>query len=748
MTGIDPETLLERFRTRVEHPATLKELFDLFSVPKAQRAGFRRALRRLVAQGAVVETRGRHYGLPERMQLARGRLNVHPHGYAFVELTDAPSGTGDVYVAPQHLGEAMHGDAVIVRIDRQRPDGRADGRVIRVLERRTGVLVGRFEEDRSGLRYVVPFDRRLLSDIQLTREGTAAAKPGEMVVVELTRWPTPSRGPAGRVVEVLGAPDDPGVDLRLIVHKHALADEHPEPALREAKRLGGSVRERDLAGRRDFRQLDIVTIDGEHARDFDDAISLERLENGHYWLGVHIADVSHYVETDTALDREARARATSVYFPERALHMFPSDLATGLCSLNPGVDRLVQSVLMEVDGSGRVRRAEFADGVICSRARMTYTAVNALLADAASAEAEAHRELMPLFERMAALYEILRRRRTARGSIDFDLPESEVVLDADGLVEQILVAERNIAHRLIEEFMLLANETVAEYLDQHGVGTLFRVHERPDPAKVAEFEAFIAPLGHGLGREADEVQPRDFQRLVDRIRDRPEERPIALLMLRTMQKARYDPANLGHYGLATPHYLHFTSPIRRYPDLVVHRTLRRLRHEGAGSATLAELADELPELARHCSDMERRADEAERELLQWKKVRFMAGKIGDEYDGFIVGVAAFGLFVELIDHFVEGLVHISTMADDYYRFLDRTHSLRGEATGRIYRLGDRVSVQVLRADMERRQIDFGLVDVLERLRESAPARRRPKARRALGRGRPGRRERQVRRGRR
>jgi ribonuclease R len=555
-------------------------------------------------------------------------------------------------------------------------------------------------------------------DVQIPTGDHLSAVPGDMVVVEITRWPTPSRGPLGRVVDVLGNIDEPGVDTEIIIRKYGIPDAHSDEAIEEARRLGGTVAEKDLRDRTDFRPLVTVTIDGEHARDFDDAITIERLPGGNYWLGVHIADVAHYVHEGGALDEEAYERGTSVYFPERAVHMFPSELSTGLCSLNPQVDRLVQSCLMEVDRRGAVVRYELHDGVIYSNARMTYTEVNAILTDRDPATIERYKELVPLFETMHELFGILNKRRHRRGSIDFDLKEPEIVLDDEGMVEAIIAAERNVAHRIIEEFMLLANETVAEHLDRHDVPTLYRIHEEPDPMKVAEFEEFVTTLGYSLAAPPDGVKPRHFQKLVEKMKGTPEEKPIAFLMLRTMQKARYDEQNLGHFGLAAEHYTHFTSPIRRYPDLVVHRTLRESRHGGMTEERRDELIDDLPEIARHTSERERRADDAERELVQWKKVRFMADKVGDEFDGYITGVTAFGLFIELIEHFVEGLAHVSTMADDYYRFVERAHVLHGENTGRVYRLGDRVTVQVIKVDMERRQIDLGLSEILDRVRQS------------------------------
>jgi ribonuclease R len=494
-----------------------------------------------------------------------------------------------------------------------------------------------------------------------------------------------------------------------------------------------------------------VTIDGEHARDFDDAITIEKLPNGHFWLGVHIADVSHYVQEGSALDREGYERGTSVYFPERAVHMFPSELATGLCSLNPHVDRLVQSGLMEIDRHGQVVRYEFHDGVINSNERMTYTAVNGILTDRDPQLMKQYAPLVPMFEQMRELFQILNDARRRRGSIDFDLNEAEVIMDEGGRVEAIIALERNVAHRLIEEFMLLANETVASFLESQNAPALYRIHEEPDILKVEKFEEFISGFGYSLAAPTGALRPRHFQKLIERIHGRPEEKPIAFLMLRTMQKARYSPENLGHFGLAASSYTHFTSPIRRYPDLVVHRALRAARHGTLTDEEREEQVEDLPEVARHTSEMERRADDAERELVQWKKVKFMADKVGDEFEGYVTGVAAFGLFIELVEHFVEGLVHVSTMADDYYRFVESAHLLRGENTHKVYRLGDKVKVQVIRVNMEVRQIDLGLVDILERVREGERGPRRSKATPKFekkGKQRPGRRERATKRRRR
>ena len=750
------DQVLALMRERVHHPAGMRELLQTLKVPRDDRTSFKRHIKSLVASGELIQIRGHRFGLPEKMDLHVGRLQTHQAGYGFV-LPERPLDSGgDIYVAGPHLNDAMHGDRVVVRIERIKEGGRVEGRVIRILERASAWIVGRYERDDAarsdsrptGVGYVVPFDRRVLMDIFVPPGHEGGASPGDMVSVEITRWPTSTRGAMGRVADVLGNIDAPGVDTEIIIRKYGIADAHSPEAVAEAVRLGTSVSEKDIKGRTDFRQLLTVTIDGEHARDFDDAITIERLPNGNYWLGVHIADVSHYVQEGSALDREAYDRGTSVYFPERAVHMFPAELATGLCSLNPRVDRLVQSCLMEVDRHGQVVRHELHDGVINSNERMTYTAVNGILTDNDPQLLAKYQPLVPMFELMRELFGVLNDARRRRGSIDFDLNEAEVVVDEGGMVEAIIALQRNVAHRLIEEFMLLANETVASYLEAQSAPTLYRIHEEPDVLKVAKFEEFVSGFGYSLGVPLTALRPRHFQKLLERIEGKPEEKPIAFLMLRTMQKARYAPENLGHFGLAAPSYTHFTSPIRRYPDLVVHRALRAARHGTLADDEREEQIEELPEIARHTSDMERRADDAERELLQWKKVKFMADKVGDEFEGYITGVAAFGLFVELVEHFVEGMVHVSTMADDYYRFVENAHLLRGEHTEKVYRLGDKVNVQVVRVNMELRQVDLGLVEILERVREGfhGPRRSRaaPKKFATRRKQRPGRRERKER----
>ncbi len=716
---LTPDELLEAIEAKIGHPATVQEILKGLKLPGSQRATLRRRLTKLVERGELIKIRGQRYGLRQRMHLLTGRVHVHPKGFAFVKSEEPGHDTGsDLYVAGSNLNQAMHGDRVVARVERT-DVSRTEGRIVRVLERGATGLVGRYEPNATGFGYVMPFDRRFLMDVHIAEGNAGSAKAGDMVEVEITTFPTETRSPVGRVVRVLGQIEDEGVDTRLILKKYGIPDAHEQEAVDEAVRLGDKVRPRDRRGRTDFRGLLTVTIDGVSARDFDDAITIDRLENGNFWLGVHIADVSHYVAEGSALDRAAYTRSTSVYFPNRAVHMFPAELSTGLCSLKPKVDRLVQSCLMEIDSSGRVMRYEIHDGVICSNERMTYADVDAVLTQEESDIRKKYDGLVCMFQMMEELFNVLRSRRTVRGSIDFDLPAARFELDDAGVVTAIVPEERTLAHRLVEEFMLVANETVATELNGRDIPTLYRVHEEPDPVKVEEFEGFVTSFGYSLAVGTGSITPKHFQRLLERVDSQPEQKPITSLMLRAMQQARYDPVNKGHFGLAASFYTHFTSPIRRYPDLIVHRSLRAATRGELTNKQRQAWRERLPDVAQSTSERERRAEEAERELIQWKKVRFMADKVGNEFTGHITGVTAFGLFVELTEQFVEGLVHISSMADDYYRFVEGQYLLKGENAGKVYRLGDSVQVQLVRVDKNHRQLELGLMDVLQSVR-SAP----------------------------
>ncbi len=745
-------------------PAAERDLLRRLRLPSGEREELKAVLRSMLETGELVEIRGGRIGLPSHMNLVVGRLQCNPAGFGFVLPEKRGPGEKDLYVSAVNLKEALHGDRVVARLERSGPKG-PEGRIIRVLERNLLRMVGRYEDDgRIGGR-VVPFDRRVLHELFIPPGDGGHAQSGQMVTAEITRPPTSTRNPIGRVVAVLGRLEDPGVDLRVILAKYNLPDAFPPEVEEEAKRVPEVVRPQDVEGRTDFRNTLTVTVDPETARDHDDAISLERRGPG-WRLGVHIADVAHYVRRRSLLDNEAYLRGTSVYFPETVVPMLPHALSSSICSLVEGQDRLTQSVLLDLDARGRVQKVEFHDGVIRSDARLSYQQAQAIV----DGDEETRRRWAPvaaLVRDMDALAREMRQRRYERGSLDFDVPEPKVQLGPSGEITAIVATERLDSMRVIEEFMLAGNEAVAERLHKAGVGALFRIHEQPDPEKVQEFVELVSSFGYRVPGNLEEIAPQDFQGILRQIQGRPEERLVSYLLLRTMKLARYHEENLGHFGLATAMYAHFTSPIRRYPDLVVHRALRALRHrldpdqaggsgaqprsgvsprgpsagiDSRGEPPEAAPRDALPEMGRHLSDMERKASEAERELIEWKKVRFMADKLGETFSGYVTGVQSFGLFVELDEVYVQGLVHVSTMSDDYYLFNEKAHILQGENTGKTYRLGDKVEVQVVRVDLEQRKVDFALTDVMERAAAGgvrrAGAGPRPGLRAGAGAGRP------------
>ncbi len=715
---VSREHLLAFMRDDAYRPMLLEELARSLKVPAGRKGAFQRFLDSLVEEGAVVRTRNDRYGLPDRMNLVVGRVVVHPDGYGFLVPDREPGeadGGPDVFLSPRVVKEVMHGDRVVARVEHERDGGTREARVIRILERGRSRVVGRFEASRS-VGYVVPHEKRLIQDVVVPLSQAAGARPGDLVVADLTRYPSERGGPEGRIVEVLGRSDDPDAEAELIVRKHELPHHFSDAAQREAdeaaRRLAPREADVTASDRIDLRSRTLVTIDGETARDFDDAVGVERLAGGRTRLYVAIADVSHYVHEGAALDLEAYARGTSVYFPDRAIPMLPEVLSNGVCSLNPKVDRYAFTVELMFDPEGRVTDALFYPSVIRSCARLTYTLVRQIVADRDPGARRAHAGLVKDLELMAELGGRLRERRRQRGSIDFDLPEPQIILDLEGGIEAIVRSERNAAHQLIEEFMIAANEAVAGYLGAIEVPILFRVHEEPARDKLEAFREFLHNLGYTLGgAPGGPIHPKMFQKLTDEVKGRPEERLINTVMLRTMKQARYSADNIGHFGLASTEYTHFTSPIRRYPDLVVHRILKEVQARGAMPAVRrAALAERQPVVAQQCSERERRAMEAEREIVALKKCQFMAARVGESFDGVVSGVTAFGFFVELADTFVEGLVRVSSLADDYYRYIEKSHALVGQHTRRSFRIGDQVRVMVERVDLDSRHIDFSLVE--------------------------------------
>jgi ribonuclease R len=669
-------------------------------------------------------------------RLIYGRLSVHRDGYGFVTPEEpVPGLKGDIYLGKEDAERAMHGDRVAIRIKRLERDGRAHGEIVEVVKRAHASIVGEFRMRRRG-NFVVPHDERIRQWIEIP-EGMAipagggsadrvGARPvqahseedldGMIVTAEILDYGDDGDRPAGRVIEILGRPDDFGVDVEILIRAHHIPHQFPEDVLEQARAIPGPIPEDEIAKRRDFRGYDIVTIDGETARDFDDAVWVERLPNGHWALQVHIADVSYYVRPGSPIDREALLRGTSVYFPDRAVPMLPVELSTDQCSLRPHEDRLVMSALLEIDNHGDVVAQDFARGVIRSAERMTYTAVHKVLEGDAELNAR-YGALVPRFNMMRELALLLNKKRQRRGSIDFDLPEPLLEFDEFGAMTAVTRAPRNIAHRLIEEFMLAANEAVAAHIEAAGEPMIFRIHDRPDPKRVIEFEEIATQFGYSLTPGPAPVKKfktevvaldnplltsRNYQKLVAKIDGKPEERILSYLMLRSLKQARYSDVNVGHFALAATSYTHFTSPIRRYPDLIVHRILGAHLDGKRYEADLHAIADQ-------SSDAERRAAEAERELVEWKKVKFMIERVGDEFDALIISTTRFGFFVELQDMFIEGLVPLDTLPGDRFEYNENVRKIMGSRHRRQFSIGDQVIVRLDRVDGVERKLTFGFV---------------------------------------
>ena len=810
---LSDSAILKKIERQPKHTAGFKQLVRELGVHGDERQDLHDRLDRMARSGQLLKVESDRYVIPQAAtgkNLIVGRLSMHRDGFGFVlpdptSLDDRLKArlSGDIFIPPPAVGSAMHGDRVLVEMGTIRPDGRAEGRIVRPVNRAHPTVVGIFHYGHRN--YVTPIDQKIAQEIIIppgmeypelrtknrerrTRKkrsphrvlGEEAAQRTDwddlenvVVDVEITDWPTATQNPRGRVIEILGYADDFGVDVEIIIRKFHLPHQFPAQVLEEAEAVEPLISSRELHKRRDFRQLPIVTIDGETARDFDDAVTVHRLNNGNFELQVHIADVAHYVTPTSALDQEARLRGTSVYFPDRAVPMLPLELSTDICSLRPQVERLVMSCIMEVDHQGEIVRYELCPGVIRSAERMTYTGVNAVLEGDAGMR-KRYADLTGVFELMRDLAMILNRKRERRGSIDFDLPEPVIEFDEFGLMKSITRSERNIAHRIIEEFMLSANECVASYLENKRVASLYRIHEKPDAKRVYDFEVIAGTFGYslgvgalpiqrmqfktdrrasyGTGKRAREIEipkevhitPRMYRKLTEKIAGKPEERILSYLMLRSLKQARYSEENVGHFALAAKTYTHFTSPIRRYPDLIVHRILKEVlrdsaerwegqipigvsgKHDPSSSgatpwskrrehAPTEPLGgpisiEELHDIAEESSQTERRADEAERELMEWKKVKFMQDRVGEDFDGLIISVTKFGFFVELTDLFIEGLVPLASLTDDHYTYHENTREIIGQRTRKTYRLGQRIRVLVDRIDPVEKKIQFAIVE--------------------------------------
>jgi len=678
-----------------DRPLLAKELSEALKVPSNERRSFSRALESLVDSGAVIRTRGGRYALPAKIHLINGVIQMNREGTGILIPDD---GSQRVSVPPANLKSAMHGDRVVVRTEKKDYRGRSVGRVVRIIERGNPDLVAHFDSA-DGICFGRPYDSRLSADIIIPPGSEKGAVPGQLVVLDLIDFPSKGRPARGKVVEVLGHPEDPGSETKAVIHSHHIPHRFPDAALTGASAITGAVPRGSLRGREDLKDLPFVTIDGARARDFDDALYARKEKGGKITLFVSIADVSYFVKPGSPLDREAFRRGNSVYFPDTVVPMLPERLSNDFCSLNPDEDRLAFTCQVEIDSRGIPGEYRLYTSVIRSAARLTYREVEDYFTGAGKKQDKGSKTADNL-DTLGELFERLARRRRKRASLDFDFPEPEVVLDAMGHVENIHRAERYTSHRLVEECMLLANEMVARFIREADVPGVYRIHEPPDKSRLEDLNLILSALGLSVPASSAHT-PRPFTKIIDGVRGTGKERFINTVILRSMMRAQYSPSPEGHFGLALEDYAHFTSPIRRYADLMVHRILKRL----LGIGEHGEIKN-LDGICDHITETERTAESAERDILSLYRARFMEDKLGEEFDGFITGVTSFGLFVELNEYYVEGLVHLTTLHDDYYHFRERNLMLVGEHTGRTFRIGDPVRIRVIRVDAGQRHIDF------------------------------------------
>ncbi len=699
------ERILEFMNHAAYKPLSAEDLVEQLTLSGADVDDFWQALAELEQDAQVIKTRFDKYGVPARMNLMVGRLEMTRKGAGFV-ISEIP-GHPDAHIAHHSLNGAMNNDRVVARIESSKLVGRAqEGEIIRIVKRANHAIVGTIQMQEH-YAFVTPDDKRIGYDIFIPKADFNGAESGQKVVVAMTKWPEKGRSAEGRISEILGFTGDVGIEILSAIKNHNLPVDFPPEVKAAAQQVPDSIIADDLVGRRDLRSKILVTIDGEDAKDLDDAVSVEKLPHGRYKLGVHIADVSYYVRQNSILDREALERGTSVYLVDRVLPMLPRRLSNGICSLNAGVDRLAMTCEMELGSDGQILSYEIFPSVIHVTRRLSYTIVRKILAEHDEQTRREYHDLVPHLEEMEQLCHILRGRRMRRGAIDFDFPEIKVKLDDQGHPVEIIKRVRSVAESIVEEFMLVANETVAEHMVRRKLPFIFRVHEEPEHEKIAKLNVLLHNFGQTIA-VVDDVKPMQLQKVLTSIAGLPEERIISTVMLRSLKQARYEAENLGHFGLAAEYYTHFTSPIRRYPDLIVHRLLREtLPDKPMSKVRREQLQSLLPEWAHHCSLKERAAADAERETVDLKKVEYMAQFVGEEFKGIISGVTAFGLFVEL-ETGIEGLVHVSSMDDDYYQYYEERYMLLGERTRKQYRLGDEVEIKVLKVNPEERSIDFVL----------------------------------------
>ncbi len=700
------ERVLGFMREDAYKPLLLKELVTVLDVPSEDIEMFRSVLDELESEGKIFKTHKDRYGVPERMNLITGRFQGNERGYGFVVPDD--ENIKDIFISSDSLNGALHSDRVIARVNKKViGDKRAEGEIIKIIKHENEFVVGAFENSKY-FGFVVPDDKRISGDIFIPKDEVNNAKSGQKVVAQIVIWPEKRRNAEGRIVEIIGDKDEPGTDILSIIKAYNLSESFPEEVINQARSIGQEVTGEMLKGRRDLRNLPMVTIDGEDAKDLDDAVSIEKLSNGNYKLGVHIADVTNYVTENSPLDKEAIKRGTSVYLVDRVIPMLPKELSNGICSLNPKVDRLSFTVMMEIDKYGKVVNHDIFESVINIDERMTYTNVYKILEENNEELRVRYEYLLEDFTAMKELALILRNKRIQRGSIDFDFEEAKIILDESGKPVEVKKYVITIANKIIEEFMLICNETVSEHFFWTNTPFVYRIHEDPDTDKIEAFSEFVHNLGYTL-KGINKIHPRALQDLLGKVKGTKEETIISTVMLRSLQKAKYSHINQGHFGLAAKYYCHFTSPIRRYSDLIIHRIMKEYLKGSMNENRENDLNERLPEIAKLCSDRERAAEEAERETEDLKKVEYMKKHEGEVFEGIISGVTSFGMFIEL-DNTIEGLVRLSSMEDDYYIYNDKLYSLIGERSRKVYRIGDIVNVILAKADVAARRIEFNIFE--------------------------------------